>query len=308
MTTGPTSQQVHIDQPLTNISIAYTPGDFIAPMVFPLVPVQKQSDKYFIYTKADWMRREAGVRAPGTRARRGDYGLSTAQYVCVERAIAKGVPDEVQQNADAPLRPLEDASRWCTNQLLLETESTVAADVFGATWSSSATPSPLWSNDTSTPLADVETARDTVVKAIGREANTAVVGRGLWRYLKQHPDIVERIKYTAGPTSPAIVTVQAVAALFELNKLLIGIAINDTAAEGATSTLAYIWGNHMFVGYISSGPSLLEPSAGYVFTWQNRQASRFREDQERQDVVEVRMSWDDKVVATDAGYLVKSAA
>src|SRR3989304_2040666 len=148
----PTAQQVHIDQPLTNISIAYLPGDFIAGMVFPNVPVQKQSDKYFIYTKADWLRREAGVRAPGTRARRGDYGLSTAQYACLERAIAKGVPDQVVANADQPLRPLEDArrrptqrggrkkggptpthplppredeSRWCTNQLLLEVESDV---------------------------------------------------------------------------------------------------------------------------------------------------------------------------------------
>ncbi|HJW82854.1 MAG TPA: hypothetical protein VJ754_00995 [Anaerolineae bacterium] len=304
----PTAQQVHIDQPLTNISIAYLPGDFIAGMVFPNVPVQKQSDKYFIYTKADWLRREAGPRAPGTRARRGDYGLSTAQYACLERAIAKGVPDEVVANADQPLRPLEDASRWCTNQLLLEVESDVQSDVFGTGWSSSATPSPLWSNNTSTPVDDVETARNSVVSSIGREANVGVMGRGLWRYIKQHPDIVERIKYTAGPTSPAIVTIQAVAALFSLDKLLIGIAINDTAAEGATSTLAYLWGSHMFVGYVARGPSLLEPSAGYVFTWQQRQASRFREDQERQDVVEVRMSWDTKLTATDAGYLIKSAA
>src|SRR3990170_1510202 len=272
----PTAQQVHIDQPLTNISIAYLPGDFIAGMVFPNVPVQKQSDKYFIYTKADWLRREAGPRAPGTRARRGDYGLSTAQYACLERAIAKGVPDEVVANADQPLRPLEDASRWCTNQLLLEVESDVQSDVFGTGWSSSATPSPLWSNNTSTPVDDVETARNSVVSSIGREANVGVMGRGLWRYIKQHPDIVERIKYTAG--------------------------------EGATSTLAYLWGSHMFVGYVARGPSLLEPSAGYVFTWQQRQASRFREDQERQDVVEVRMSWDTKLTATDAGYLIKSAA
>jgi len=180
--------------------------------------------------------------------------------------------------------------------------------VFGTGWSSSATPSPLWSNNTSTPVDDVETARNSVVSSIGREANVGVMGRGLWRYIKQHPDIVERIKYTAGPTSPAIVTIQAVAALFSLDKLLIGIAINDTAAEGATSTLAYLWGSHMFVGYVARGPSLLEPSAGYVFTWQQRQASRFREDQERQDVVEVRMSWDTKLTATDAGYLIKSAA
>src|SRR3972149_5785823 len=96
----PTAQQVHIDQPLTNISIAYLPGDFIAGMVFPNVPVQKQSDKYFIYTKADWLRREAGPRAPGTRARRGDYGLSTAPDACLERGLAQGGAGEGGAHAD----------------------------------------------------------------------------------------------------------------------------------------------------------------------------------------------------------------
>ena len=78
----PTYQQVHIDGPLTNISIAYRNPVYIAEQIFPSVPVQKISDKYFIYTKADWLRREADVRAAGTRAVRGDYGLSTGNYVC----------------------------------------------------------------------------------------------------------------------------------------------------------------------------------------------------------------------------------
>ena len=103
----PTYQQVHTDVPLTNVSIAYTNPVFIAEQVFPNVPVQNISGKYFIYTKADWLRREADVRAAGTRATRGDYGLSTSTYTCVEYAIAKGVPDEIVANADSPLRPFE---------------------------------------------------------------------------------------------------------------------------------------------------------------------------------------------------------
>src|SRR3990172_3453508 len=114
----PTYAQSHIDVALTNISVAYAPGGFVADQLFPFVSVNKISNKYFIYTKADWLRREAQPRAPGTRAARGDYGLSTGTYTCIERAIAKGVPDEIVDNADMPLRPLEDATRWTTNQLL----------------------------------------------------------------------------------------------------------------------------------------------------------------------------------------------
>jgi hypothetical protein len=304
----PTYQNVHTDVPLTNISIAYTPGNFIAERVFPAVPVQKVSDKFFTYTKADWLRREAAVRAPGTRAARGDYGLSTSTYTAVERAIAKGVPDEIVRNADNPLRPLEDATRWCVNQLALEVESNVQADAFGAGWSSSATPSVLWSNDTSDPLGDIETAMNGIVSTIGKEANKGVIGRGLWRYAKNHPDIVDRIKYSAGPNSPAIVTIQAVAALAGLDELLVGAAINDTGKEGGTSTLAYIWGNHFLVAYVTANASLLEPTAGYLFTYQQRRTERFREDQEHQDVVTVYQAWDSKITAADAGYLIKSAA
>lgn len=304
----PTYQQVHIDQALTNISIAYTPGQFIATSVFPNVPVQKISNKYFIYTKADWLRREADVRAPGTRAARGDYGLSTGTYTCIEKAIAKGVPDEIADNADAPLNPLADATRWVTTQILLELENDVAGLAFGAGWSSSATPSTLWSNDTSDPLGDIETAVNNVVSTIGQEANTGVIGRGLWRYLKNHPDVVDRIKYSAGPNSPAVVTVNAVAALAGVDRLLVGTAIADSAAEGATSSLAYTWGNHMLVCYCASNPSLLTPSCGYVFSYQNREISRFVEQQERQQVVEARQSWDSVVTAADAAYLIKSAA
>ncbi len=305
----PTYQQVHIDVPLTNISIAYVNTAYIAEQVFPAVPVQNISGKYFKYTKADWLRREADVRPAGTRAARGDYGLTTGNYVCIERAIAKGVPDEIVANADSPLRPLEDATRWCTNQIQLEVEYTVAARVLGASvWSSSATPGTLWSNPSSDPIGDVETATNTVVGAIGLEANVGVMGRGLWRYVKNHPDILDRIKYSAGPNSPAIATVNACAALFGVDKLMVGTAIYDTTAEGGTSSLSYVWGNHMFVGYATGTPSLLSPTAGYVFNYQTRETSRFREDQERQDVVEVRQSFDIRETATDAGYLIKSAA
>ena len=53
-----TPSAVHIDQPLTNLTIAYlqnTTG-FIADKVFPNVPVSKLTDKYYIYNREDFNR------------------------------------------------------------------------------------------------------------------------------------------------------------------------------------------------------------------------------------------------------------
>lgn len=302
----PTYSNVHVDIPLTQFSIAYKPGTYIATEVFPQVRVQYPTGKYFIYTKADWLRREVAVRAPGARAARGDYGLSVSNYTCVERAIAKQVADEVVDNADSPIKPIQDATMWVTEQVLAELENNVADLVFGTGWASSATPSVVWSNDTSNPIGDVETGMNQIVSTIGKEATVGVIGRSPWKNLKQHPDIVDRIKGAAGPSNPAIVGLNAIAALFGLGKFVVGVAIEETAAEGATSSQAYYWGSHMALLYVPSGPSLATPAAGYVFTHKDREISRFREDQERADVVECRMNWTSLQTATDAGYLLKS--
>lgn len=304
----PTARQSHLDVALTNVSIAYQNAQYIADRVFPSVPVNKQTDKYFIFAKADWYRDETGVRSPGSRAPRGDYSISTAQYVCIERALAKQVPDEVVDNSDDPLRPLVTATNFVTDQILKRREIEVLDLAFGTGWSSSATPSTTWDNDTSDPLGDIETGMNTVALAIGREPNVGVVGRGLWRYVKNHPDIVDRVKAGQTPGGPARVTQDAVAALVGLDRLEIARAVKDTGNEGATASQAYIGGNHMWLGYVTGAPALDEPTAGYVFQWKAREVNRYREDQEHADVVEALMSFVPKVTAADAAYLIKSAA
>lgn len=304
----PTTQQVHIDKALTDLSLAYTPGIYVGEAVFPTVRVQKISDKYWIYSKEDFLRRDVGLRAPGTRAKRADYGVTTGNYNCVEHAIAKSVPDEVQSNADNPMNPIIDATRYVTEQIYLDKEIDISGDAFGTGWAASATPSASWSASQSTPLADVSTARSTVALAIGREPNTGVMGRALWAATTENRDIMDRLRYSASPNDPAIATVAAVAALFGLQKLLVGTAIYNASLEGVAGSYGFVWGSNLLVAYVAPQPALMTPSAGYIFSATGREISNFREDQERSNVIEARESWDTKIVASDAGYLIKNAA
>lgn len=304
----PTTQQVHIDRALTDLSVAYTPGEFIAAGVFPTVKVMKLSDKYWIYSKEDFLRRDVGVRAPGTRAKRSDYGVTTGGYSCVEHAIAKSVPDEVQNNADNPMNPIIDATRYVTEQIFLDKEIDVAGEAFGTGWAASATPSASWSASQSTPLSDVSTARSTIAGSIGREPNVGVMGRALWAATTENREIMDRLRYSSSPTDPAIANLAAVAALFGLSKLLVGSAIYNSSLEGVAGSYGFVWGTNLLVAYVSPQPALMTPSAGYVFAATTREIANFREDQERANVIEARESWDTKVVASDAGYLIKTAA
>lgn len=58
---SPVVQDVHVAAALTNIAVAYVQDEssYIAEAVFPMVPVQHQTDKYFVWSKADFFRDEA---------------------------------------------------------------------------------------------------------------------------------------------------------------------------------------------------------------------------------------------------------
>ena len=305
---SPTANQSHIDRALTNVSIAYQNAAYIWDQIFPQITVAKQTNKFFTFPKAAWYRDETAVRAPGARARRADYTLSTDSYVCIEKALAKQVPDEVIKNSDDPLKPLVRATQYVTDQIFKSIEKDVTDLVFSTGWAASATPSPTWDNDASDPLTDVETGMFTVAQSIGREPNVGIMGRGLWRYLKNHPDIIDRLKYGQTAGGPAMVNLAGVAELFGLERILVSRSLIDTGNEGAAESLGFIGGNHLALLYVPSSAALDEPASGYTFVWKGREVNKYREDQEHADVVEALMSWDTKITASDAGYLLKSAA
>ena len=100
----PTASDVHVNAPLTNISIAFLQDldGFVARKVFPEVPVKKQSDRYYVYDKKQWFRSDAKVRAPGTESAGSGFTVdNTPTYFCSVRAVHKDVDDQIRSNADA---------------------------------------------------------------------------------------------------------------------------------------------------------------------------------------------------------------
>ena len=98
-------------------------------------------------------------------------------------------------------------------------------------------------------------------------------------------------------------TPELLAELFEVEKLLIGRAIYTASQEGAaTTTYSFLWGKHTWFGWVPSSAGLMIPAAGYVFTWKNRVAKRFRRDEESSDAMRVECNYDAKVTSADAGY------
>ena len=306
----PTQNQVHVDAILTNISVAYMQkqDNFIANKVFPIVPVDKQSDKYFSYTKNDWFRDEARLRADATESAGGGYNLSTSSYSADVWAFHKDVGDQTRANADAPINVDREAVEFVTSRLLLKMETEFVSSFFTTgVWGTDSTPSNLWSDYTnSDPLNDVEDAKRAILATTGFEPNTLVLGYDVFKELKNHPDLVDRIKYT----SSNVITTDMIARMFDVERVLVSKSVKATNNEGGTAAYDFTAGKNALLCYSAPSPGLLQPSAGYVMSWtgvsgglgQTIGASRFRMESVKADRIEGEMAFDMKVVASDLGY------
>jgi hypothetical protein len=318
----PTSNQVHVDAILTNISVAYMQKaeNFIADKVFPVVPVDKQSDKYFSYTKNDWLRDEAQVRTDGTESVGSGYNITTDTYFADVFAIHKDVGDQTRANADAPINVDREAAEFVTHRLMLRREIQFVQDFMAdGVWGTSASgkaSSPStnefiqWSNyTTSDPIDNIEDGKQTILGVTGLEPNTLVLSYEAFRTLKHHPDLVDRIKYTSSQT----ITEDMLARMFDIDRVLVSRSIKATNNEGATEAYSFTQGKSACLLYVAPNPGLLTPSAGYTFQWtgvsgglgQTIGTSSFRLESLRATRIESELAFDNKVVGADLGYFFK---
>lgn len=330
--TQPSRSDVHVNRPLTNISIAFIQSDesFVAGRVFPTIPVTKQSDSYFTYDRGEFNRDEMEERTPGTESAGTNYQISTDTYFAKTRALHVNIADQVRANADSPIQLDREATLLITGKALINREKNWVSAFFtsgnpGDTWTfdvdgaatRSASFDPLnssnnnvvfWDDASSTPIEDVRLLKRFVLERTGFMPNTLTLGRAVFDALVDHPDIVGRLD--RGQTSgTAMVNKDSLAALFELQQILVMDAVENTGVEGQTSVHAFIGGKHALLSYRPVVPGLMTPSAGYTFSWtgligsgvDGMRIKRFRMDHLESDRVEIDNSYDQKLTSADLG-------
>lgn len=331
---SPTVRDVHVDAVLTQMSIAYRQGAgaFIAGSLFPEIPVDKMSDLFYVYDKGDWFRDEAAVRAPGTESAGSGYRVATDTYTCKVYAFHKDVDDQTRANYDNPLNPDRDAVEFVTNRMLMRQERDWASacfttgvwgtDLTGVNSAPSTNQFLRWNDASSTPVEDVEGAKLTMLSTTGFLPNTLVLGYEVFRYLKQHPAIYNRIKYTTAEN----ITVDLLARMFEVDRVVVARSIVNTGNQnasdaavngtgGGANSFSFVHGKHALLMYVNPSPGLLTPSAGYRFAWrgvsdglgQTVGISRIPMPAIRSERIEAQQSWTNKVVAKDLGVFFSTA-
>lgn len=324
---APSQSDLHVNVPLTNVSVAYmqSADSYIADKVFPKVPVKKQSDLYWKYSKSDWRRTDVARRAPSTETPGVGWNVDTDSYFAHVYGVHKDIDDQLRANADSNFLLDRDSTEFVTNQLLLKRDIDWASTYFTTgVWDNNYDGDndfTKWSDAASDPISQVAQYVIDFRKKTGFAPNIMVLGAEVMKALKNHPDIIDRIKYT----QRGIVTEDLIATMFGVNEIYTSYASKatgpqkpDAVAQDAAATYEFINNaKSALLLYAPSAPSLMTPSAGYTFTWngylggntEGIKIKRFRMEHTASDRIEAEMTYDMKVVAPDLGvYLADVVA
>ena len=314
--------------PLADISIKYQNGAFIGDRIFPIIDTSDPKMNIFKYLKADWFRDEAQIRGRGGRAVRSTFKMTSIPYNTEEYAFASEVADEDRKFAASrmapPLQPDTDAIEFCADKIDLSKERRIAALVKATNWSAAGVGGEdadgHWAEvgATNTFMTKVEARKETIRANTGFRPNVLMIDAGTFAKIKMVEEVLDRIKYGGGEADPAKVTTRMIAALFELEEVVIGEAIYNSAKEtkaGTEMTSVNIWENTAtkgmaFLYYRPVSLGLKTPMPGVQVRLryedgQIRRTTTWREAAEHQDVYEVAEETDIVATGTDLGFMWK---
>ena len=233
---------------LTQIAQAAMPSGLIADEVCPRV----RTGYKFTYTT---LSEEDLLTIPDVRASRAgrlnqvEFGAKDTTASVVDYGLEDPVPSRDIEEARAQevaYDPLEQAAISTAELVKLAREKRVAdvvttASNYAAGHSVTLNGNAKWSHASSNPRNAILEALDVPLV----RPNTLVFGQKVWTALRQHPKIVEAAWLPPAPAikPSGIVLKEAVAALFEVDQVLVGMAWYQTAKRGPGGQLRpVLWG------------------------------------------------------------------
>lgn len=274
--------------------------------VIPTVKVKGKTGTFYEFTKSAAYRNEAQKVAPGQSAPEVDFGLATQTYTCETYKAKVGIPREIQDNADSVLNLMKQAANFVTGKVMLAKEKRFATIMEDTTNWNTSSAAAKW-NAAGKPVTDMDTVITAVNAATGGMGAThCFMPEAVWNVFKRHSDVTNLI-FGSGNNGARLVTPALVAQAFELEKVVIGYTMYTASLEGtAEASVTYASnysGTTMWIGHVTSAPSVMNPSGAYGFQ-QFKNIRTWYDDDKDTDWVEGRESVDEKIVSKDCGHVM----
>jgi hypothetical protein len=310
---GPLDTKLYKDQFLSNFSVGYQNALTISDVIFPELQVPAKTGTYLKHTK-DKFGVVNDIRAPGQYAQVVPWNTTEASYgPLLDHSLDMKLEDEVQQTVGAPGNPIPlnpgvdeaeelserqsvikevDAYNQCSNTSVITQNVTLSGT---SRWSDYAN---------SDPVGDMQTAVDTVAKAVVKPAKqlTVVLGYEVYTVLRNHPQILDRKKWSA----MGVLQASDLAEIFGVKQVIIVESQYNTAGQGLSASMSYIWGKNAWVLYIAESVGRKKLTFGLTLRNGGKRVFRFRDDRAESEYIRLKDYYQQMIVAAEAGYFLKT--
>ncbi len=282
---------------------------FVGLKIAPVLEVQKQSGSYGVIPLKE------SLKSRDTR--RADDGSYS-------RGAGKGTPDNYQTDEHGHEEPVDDreaeryASWWnaealavkrCRDAVLRNHNQRVIDAALGISNTTAA--GTAWSTHASAdPRANVLAAKVAVRGRTGLVPNALALDWEAWEHVQQVDALLNLLKYS-GHDDPKKITPAMVAAVFDLDEVIISGSVKNTANEAKAAVVGSMWTKTKACLFVKSQTlDLRVPQFMRTFHWGSDGSAiggvieTYRSEERRSDIVRCRMDTQEKKVYENAAQVI----
>lgn len=289
--------------PRADLGVAFHEFDpmlsgLVWPLILPVKGVAKKASTLSVITREN-MKRAGTKLSKGSAYNRINLISEDMAYATEKDGLEIQLTDDDRENYTDDYDAEIESSQALKKKFYNEIEIKVAAAVFNTTtWTGAnlytdnkATP---WSTTTTDIISQVNAAIIKVEDNTGVSPDALVVGKAALHNLLANDDIIARFVGVAVITR-AILEAN-LAAIFGLDKLIVGGGIYDSAKQGQDFSASKIWDyKYAMVAKVQKGSTMTEPGLGRTIIWEGfsgadevQPVMQYREEQTDSDVFKIK--------------------
>lgn len=270
---------------LSNLSMAFfqEPGYHFAKEIFPICPVGLSTGQYYIFNKEELSKDQVEKKPAFGKVSPAVFSHTEDTFACSVDQIIIGI-DQIaalnyqRSSVPASIDPKRNKVRMAAEQVNLHLDRIFAEKYFkDSSWSNvkegSDSPDGVstigYFNDANTDIIGMfdDFKRDILLDGL-RMPNKLTLGYDSFVAMKNHPQFLERVTGSGSTPNPALVNERVIATVLDIPTVKVIYAVQNTANLGQKANMQFICDTKSaLLSYAPETPSIDEPSAGYIFTW-----------------------------------------
>nr|WP_314740889.1 inorganic pyrophosphatase [uncultured Haemophilus sp.] len=299
-------QALRVQDPvLTNLAQGYHNLELVSEVLMPTVEIDKEAGKIPKFGRLAFRLPSTVRNLRGTSNRLDPEDITAIDVALEEHDVEYAIDYREENEAIFSLRQF--ALNTTQDVIALGREKEVATLALDENKYDSGNKITLsGTSKITSKQADIFAMFDTgiraVKRAIGRKPNVCVIAGDVWAALKEHPAVIEKLKYS----QVAIVTPEVFAKLIGIDTVKIGEAVYEESSQ-----LKDIWSDAIVLAYVAPRSAerkgtVYEPSYGYTVRRQGGLfVDTYKENGGKLEVIRTTDIHKPHLLGSAAGYLIK---